>query len=220
MNDEIKHEDELIEEPDEIDPIEAYCVKCKEKTEMEEPQPVWTSRGQPATRGICPVCGTSIFRIGKTDAHSTMSAPPPIRVEDTEKLVANRGRKKPLPATYINVSSIESEFGAKLAKELDQAGVHTWYDPNNATEEIQWAGGVHPALRDCVKMVVVLSSKSRDSESVSKAWNFFRKEKKPLVVALLDSVEVPDALRRSPRFDFSKDYKTAFRQLLQALSDS
>ena len=148
-----------------------------------------------------------------------MSAPPPIRVEDTEKLVANRGRKKPVPAMYINVGSLDADFGAKLAKELDQAGVHTWYDPNKTTEEVQWAGGVHPALRDCVKMVVVLSTQSRESESVAKAWNFFKKEKKPLVVVLLDPVEVPDALRRSPRFDFSKDYKTAFRQLLQALSE-
>jgi NAD-dependent SIR2 family protein deacetylase len=210
---------DIEQDEDELEPIEAYCVKCKEKTEMEDPQPVWTSRGQPATR-VCPDCGTIIFRIGKTDAHRTMSAPPPIRVEDTEKLVANRGRKKPLPATYINVGKAESDFGAKLAKELDQAGVHTWYDPNNATEEVQWAGGVHPALRDCVKMVVVLSGQSQDSESVAKAWNFFKKEKKPIVVALLDTVEVPDALRRNPRFDFSKDYKAAFRQLLQALSES
>jgi hypothetical protein len=219
MTDELIHDGEL-EDEDERDPIEAYCVKCKEKMEMEEPQAVWTSRGQPATRGICPVCGTTIFRIGKTEAHSAMTPPPAIRVEETEKLVANRGRKKTLPATYINAGANDSEFAAKLAKELDQAGVHTWYDPNRATEAVQWAGGVHPALRDCVKMVVIFSASARDAETVREAWNFFKKEKKPIIVVTLDGVEVPDVLRRSPRFDFSKDYKTAFRQLLQALSDS
>jgi len=31
---------------------------------------------------------------------------------------------------------------------------------------------------------------------------------------------VPDALRRSPRFDLSKDYKPAFREMIQVLSDA
>jgi hypothetical protein len=160
-----------------------------------------------------------VFRIGKTDAHKDLTPPAPVRVEDTQKLVAGKGKKKGLPATYINVGAAEAEFGARLARELDQAGVHTWYDPANANANIQWAGGVHPALRDCVKMVVVLSNSTKDSESVTRAYNFFKKEKKPIVVALLDQVEVPDALRRSPRFDFSKDHKTALRQIMQALSD-
>jgi len=209
-------EDEAL---DAAESVEAYCVKCKEKVEMQEPQAVWTSRGQAATRGTCPTCGTVVFRIGKTAAHASMTAPPPIRVEDTEKLVPNRGRMKQAPATYIAAGSMETEFGARLARELDQAGVHTWYDPSGAAEGVQWAGGVNPALRDCVRMVVVLSAQSRDSEALTRAWGYFKKEKKPIAVAMMDTVEMPDALRRSPRFDFSKDYRTAFRQLLQTLAD-
>ncbi len=199
--------------------IEAYCVKCKDKVEMEHPEPVWTSRGQPGTRGTCPTCGSTVFRMGKTAAHETMSAPPPVRVEDVPKVVSNRGRKKTLPATYINAGEANAEFGARLARELDNAGVHTWYDPKNGEDEVSWAGGVHPALRDCVKMVVVLSQSAKDAETVTKAWTFFKTTRKPIVVALLDNVEVPDALRRSPRFDFSKDYKAAFRQMMQVLSE-
>ena len=39
--------------------MEAYCVKCKEKREMQNPLPTFTSTGTPMTRGICPVCGTN-----------------------------------------------------------------------------------------------------------------------------------------------------------------
>lgn len=202
-----------------LEGVEAYCVKCKDKVEMENPEPVWTSRGQPGTRGTCPTCGTVVFRMGKTEAHTKMSAPPPVRVEDVPKVVANKGRKKALPATYINAAGGDTEFAARLAKEMDNAGVHTWFDPKNATEDVKWAGGVHPALRDCVKMVVIVSAASKDAESVTKAYNFFKTSRKPIVVALLDNTEVPDALRRSPRFDFIKDYKAAFRQMLQTLSD-
>lgn len=49
--------------------MKAYCVKCKAKREMKDPQPVFTNRGTPATKGICPVCGTKLFRMGSTPAH-------------------------------------------------------------------------------------------------------------------------------------------------------
>ncbi len=50
--------------------MEAYCVKCKERREISDPKPVFTNNGAPATRGICPVCGTTIFRMGRTEAHN------------------------------------------------------------------------------------------------------------------------------------------------------
>ena len=57
--------------------MEAYCVKCKEKREMLEPEPIFTSTGTPATRGICPVCGTKLTRMGGTPAHQGMERPSP-----------------------------------------------------------------------------------------------------------------------------------------------
>ena len=43
---------------------EAYCVKCRQKREMKNPQQVTMQNGRPATKGTCPVCGTAIYRIG------------------------------------------------------------------------------------------------------------------------------------------------------------
>jgi len=44
--------------------VEAYCVKCKAKREMQSPQHVKLKNNKPATKGICPKCGTKMFRIG------------------------------------------------------------------------------------------------------------------------------------------------------------
>jgi DNA topoisomerase I len=55
--------------------LEAYCVKCKTKREIKEPQAVFTSGGTPATRGVCPVCGTNLFRMGRTAAHEGLTPP-------------------------------------------------------------------------------------------------------------------------------------------------
>ncbi len=43
---------------------EAYCVKCKAKREVKNPQNIKMKNGKPALSGLCPVCGTKVFRIG------------------------------------------------------------------------------------------------------------------------------------------------------------
>ena len=69
--------------------MEAYCVKCKEKREMQDPKPEFTSSGAPGTRGKCPVCGTTMFRMGKTDAHEGMT--PPERPKRKKKNAPRKG---------------------------------------------------------------------------------------------------------------------------------
>jgi hypothetical protein len=43
---------------------QAYCVRCKKKVEIKDPQKVRLKNGKPATKGLCPNCSTSVFRIG------------------------------------------------------------------------------------------------------------------------------------------------------------
>jgi Domain of unknown function (DUF5679) len=45
-------------------PTTAYCVKCKAKREIKNPQSVTMKNGKKAQQGTCPVCGTKLFRIG------------------------------------------------------------------------------------------------------------------------------------------------------------
>lgn len=42
--------------------VEAYCVKCKQKRRMSNPTDTTTKKGRRAKEGICPVCGTRLFR--------------------------------------------------------------------------------------------------------------------------------------------------------------
>jgi len=45
--------------------VTAYCVKCREKREMKDPEKVTLKNGRPARKGKCGTCGTNMFRIGK-----------------------------------------------------------------------------------------------------------------------------------------------------------
>lgn len=43
--------------------MEAYCVKCKSKREMNNANEVTMKNGRKAMKGTCPSCGTGMFRI-------------------------------------------------------------------------------------------------------------------------------------------------------------
>ena len=46
--------------------MEAYCMKCRTKRDIKNPTQVTLKNNRPATQGTCGVCGTKLFRIGKS----------------------------------------------------------------------------------------------------------------------------------------------------------
>lgn len=63
--------------------MEAYCMKCKAKREIKDPVAGFNAKGSPATTGTCPVCGTKLYRMGRTPAHDGLAPTP--RPEKVEK---------------------------------------------------------------------------------------------------------------------------------------
>lgn len=206
-HDNLPHDDESI--------YEAYCMRCRETVEMVDPHPIWTRKGQPATQGECPVCGGMVFRLGKNDLHLNRERPSAIVVaEEQEK------RKRPQltrDTVYINYAAPDEEAAQQIAADLGKSGLAVWLHDGDADTSV-WSGGVHPALKECSRMVLVLSPAVHQDKGVAAAWQFFRQHRKPVVLASVGTAEPPDAIRRSPRFDFSADYKLALRQMLNALS--
>lgn len=48
--------------------VEGYCMKDRKMVEMMNPQPIALKNGKPATVGVCPHCGTAIYKIGRSYA--------------------------------------------------------------------------------------------------------------------------------------------------------
>ena len=42
---------------------EGYCVKCKAKKEIKDSKEVTMKNGRKALKGVCPDCGTGMYRI-------------------------------------------------------------------------------------------------------------------------------------------------------------
>ncbi|HEX9923767.1 MAG TPA: type I DNA topoisomerase [Anaerolineae bacterium] len=71
----------------------AYCVKCKEKRAMDQPEAVYTANGTPGTRGVCSVCGTKMFKMGRTPAHDHVAPPDPATLKKRSKKAVEKERK-------------------------------------------------------------------------------------------------------------------------------
>ncbi len=42
---------------------EGRCMKCKKQVEIKDPKDVTMKSGMKAISGVCPACGTKVFRI-------------------------------------------------------------------------------------------------------------------------------------------------------------
>jgi TIR domain-containing protein/uncharacterized protein DUF5679 len=202
----------MTDEMDEII-IEGYCMSCRESVEMEEPQAVWTRKGQPATRGVCPICAGTVFRMGKTELHEELKRPEPIKIGDSDK---RSGPKLTRDTVYLNYAPNDEALAQRLADDLEKSGLAVWLHENE--NNVAWSSGVHPALKECKNMVLVLSETTLSAEDVTIAWQFFREKRKPILIAQVAAVDPPDKIRRSARYDFgSGDYKTLMRQMVREI---
>ena len=51
---------------EEVTPVKGYCMKCRDERTIADAKEVRMKNGRPATEGKCPVCGTRMYRLGKT----------------------------------------------------------------------------------------------------------------------------------------------------------
>lgn len=82
--------------------MEAYCFKCKTKREIASPEATFTANGTPTTRGVCPVCGTALFRMGRTPAHEGLTPP---ETTSRAKATAKTGKAAPRKGKLVIVES-------------------------------------------------------------------------------------------------------------------
>ena len=95
----------------------AYCVKCRDKRPLQDPEAVYTSAGTPGTRGKCPVCGTAVFRMGATEAHANLHKP---EVKRRPKSAAGPSRKRRgrKPAGKNRLVIVESPAKARTIRRI------------------------------------------------------------------------------------------------------
>ncbi|HHV04958.1 MAG TPA: type I DNA topoisomerase [Anaerolineaceae bacterium] len=103
--------------------MEIYCLKCKEKREIPETTAVFTANGLPGTRGVCPVCGTNVFKMGATPAHEGMEKPVVVKKASKSSAKSSRSTKGGKKSSSKSSQSGRSARGANFADRISMDGL-------------------------------------------------------------------------------------------------
>ncbi|MBS1253312.1 MAG: DNA topoisomerase 1 [Anaerolineales bacterium] len=95
--------------------MQAYCMKCKEKREMANPEATYTKTGTPGTRGECSVCGTGMFRMGGTPAHADVPKPKVIAKPKRRKKKRKRDGRLVIVESPAKARTIGKFLGSKYS---------------------------------------------------------------------------------------------------------
>jgi len=177
--------------------VEAYCVKCKTKREMAEAEPTFTKSGSPATRGTCPVCGSGLYRMGRTPAHEGLTPPesPPRTKKAKKANTLRKGRlvivESPAKARTVgrflgggyrvkaSVGHVRDLLRSKLSVDVDNDFEPHYRVPNEKRDVVK------ELKREAGKAEEVFLATDPDREGEAIAWH------------LLEAAEIdPERVRR------------------------
>ena len=120
-------------------------------------------------------------------------------------------------ATFFSYSREDAEFALQLAGDLKNAGEAVWIDQLDINPGLRWDRAVEDALRDCPRMIVILSPASVNSMNVLDEVSFALESRKTVLPILYRDCEIPFRLRRVQRLDFRKDYSLMLQVLRRSL---
>ena len=167
------------------EPIIAYCVKCKTKREMQNPEPVYTKGNTPATRGTCPVCGATLFRMGRTPAHDSIPKPDPPKREGRLVIVESPAKARTVGrflgkgyTVKASVGHVRDLLRSRLSVDIENGFRPEYRVPNEKRKVVK---ELKEAVRKAAE-VYLATDPDREGEAI--AWH------------LMAAAEIPERLAR------------------------
>lgn len=124
-----------------------------------------------------------------------------------------------VPKTFLSYARVDAAFALRLAEDLRAAGVDLWIDQLDIPTGARWDQAVERALKECPRLLVILSPASTASQNVMDEVAFAIDEGRAIVPVLYQHCDIPFRLKRLQHIDFSGDYAKALATLQAALAD-
>jgi hypothetical protein len=119
--------------------------------------------------------------------------------------------------TFISYSRADSEFALRLASDLRAAGQDVWLDQLDILPGERWDREVEQALKECRRMLIIMSPASSQSENVQDEIGYAFQQRKLIIPVLHQPCDIPFRLQRLQYVDFTKDYDRALARLLPVM---
>ncbi|MEA3345162.1 MAG: type I DNA topoisomerase [Chloroflexota bacterium] len=124
--------------------MQAYCLKCKTKREMKNPEPTFTKDGRPGTRGTYPVCGAKMFRMGETEAHKGLPRPEPPEPDGQLVIVESPAKARTIGRflgkdyeVKASVGHVRDLLKSRLAVDVENDFKPTYRVPNEKRDVVK-----------------------------------------------------------------------------------
>lgn len=120
--------------------------------------------------------------------------------------------------SFISYAREDAEFVHRVAAELRQKGVSIWLDKFDIQPGDDWNRSVDTALEGCECFLLVVSPNSIASDNVMDELAAAVEDGKRIVPLLYQSCRMPLRIRRLHYIDFTSEYETAMKALIDALA--
>jgi DNA topoisomerase-1 len=151
--------------------VEAYCMKCKTKREIIDPQASFNKAGSPVTKGVCGVCGTTLYRIGKTQAHDGMVKPERVERRDGKLVIVESPAKAKTVGRFLgngytvraSVGHVRDLLRSQLSVDVEHDYMPKYRVPNEKKEVVKEL----KALAKEASEIYLATDPDREGEAIS-----------------------------------------------------
>ena len=149
-------------------------MKCKTKREMQNPVADFNAKSSPVTIGTCPVCGTKLYKMGRTPAHEGMTPPPkPPKVvkRDGRLVIVESPAKAKTVGRYLgkgytvraSVGHVRDLLKSQLSVDVENNFTPKYRVPNEKREVVKEI----KKLAQKAEEVYLATDPDREGESIS-----------------------------------------------------
>ncbi|MBN1453044.1 MAG: type I DNA topoisomerase [Anaerolineales bacterium] len=153
--------------------MEAYCMKCKTKREIQNPEATFNAKASPVTIGTCSICGTKLYRMGKTPAHEGLAPPDPKSNRDGKLVIVESPAKAKTVGRFLgkgyvvraSVGHVRDLLRSQLSVDVENHFAPKYRVPNEKKEVVKELKGLAKKAEE----VYLATDPDREGEAI--AWH-------------------------------------------------
>jgi DNA topoisomerase-1 len=138
---------------------------------MKDPVAGFNAKGSPVTTAVCPVCGTKLFRMGRTEAHAGMAAPEKVVVREGKLVIVESPAKAKTVGRFLgkgytvraSVGHVRDLLKSQLSVDVDNNFNPKYRVPNEKKDVVKEI----KKLAQTAEEIFLATDPDREGESIS-----------------------------------------------------
>jgi DNA topoisomerase-1 len=148
-------------------------MKCKTKREIQNPEATFNAKASPVTTGACGVCGTKLYRMGRTPAHEGQVPPKPKSNREGKLVIVESPAKARTVGRFLgkgftvkaSVGHVRDLLRSQLSVDVENNFTPKYRVPNEKKEVVKELKGLAKKAEE----VYLATDPDREGEAI--AWH-------------------------------------------------